>query len=302
MALSSKEADIAMLLAAQCHLGTKNLHPACERYVHSRRSDGIHVINVAKTWDKLQLAARIIVAIENPADIAVLSSRPFGQRAALKFAHYTGAKALAGRHTPGTFTNQIQKHFEEPRLLLLTDPRTDHQPIRESAYMNIPTIAFADTDSPLTHVDVAIPANNKGKHSIGVLYYVLARMVLQMRGTVSRGGGNAAWEVPVDLFFYRDPEEVADKEEEAQAADETAEALYGAQGLPAPGGAGIADDAGWDESAPFAAEGGPAPAGEEWGAAAPGAAGAGGEWEAAAAAPAAPAIEYAAPAQFGAQY
>lgn len=29
----------------------------------------------------------------------------------------------AGRHTPGTFTNQIQKHFEEPRLLLLTDPR-----------------------------------------------------------------------------------------------------------------------------------------------------------------------------------
>ena len=98
--------------------------------------------------------------------------------------------------------------------------------------MNIPTIAFADTDSPLTHVDVAIPANNKGKHSIGVLYYVLARMVLQMRGTVSRGGGNAAWEVPVDLFFYRDPEEVADKEEEAQAAGETAEALYGAQGLP----------------------------------------------------------------------
>ena len=103
MALSSKEADIAMLLAAQCHLGTKNLHPACERYVHSRRSDGIHVINVAKTWDKLQLAARIIVAIENPADIAVLSSRPFGQRAALKFAHYTGAKALAGRHTPGEY-------------------------------------------------------------------------------------------------------------------------------------------------------------------------------------------------------
>ena len=95
------------LLAAQCHLGTKNLHPACERYVHSRRSDGIHVINVAKTWEKLQLAARIIVAIENPADIAVLSSRPFGQRAALKFAHYTGAKALAGRHTPGTLINRV---------------------------------------------------------------------------------------------------------------------------------------------------------------------------------------------------
>ena len=115
MSLSSKEADIAMLLAAQCHLGTKNLHPACERYVHSRRSDGIHVINVAKTWDKLQLAARIIVAIENPADIAVLSSRPFGQRAALKFAHYTGAKALAGRHTPGTLIELVELFVEGGR-------------------------------------------------------------------------------------------------------------------------------------------------------------------------------------------
>ena len=91
---------------------------------------GIFIINVGKTWEKLELAARVIVSIENPQDIIVQSARPYGQRAVLKFAQYTGAQAIAGRHTPGTFTNQLQTTFCEPRLLILTDPRTDHQ-VRE---------------------------------------------------------------------------------------------------------------------------------------------------------------------------
>ncbi|CAN8287806.1 unnamed protein product [Cochlearia groenlandica] len=87
---------------------------------------GIYIFNLGKTWEKLQMAGRIIVAIENPQDIIVQSARPYGQRAVLKFAQYTGANAIAGRHTPGTFTNQMQTSFSEPRLLILTDPRTDH--------------------------------------------------------------------------------------------------------------------------------------------------------------------------------
>jgi ribosomal protein S2 len=48
----------------------------------------------------------------------------------LKFGQYTGANYMAGRYTPGTFTNQIEKAFQEPRLLIITDPRTDSQ-VRE---------------------------------------------------------------------------------------------------------------------------------------------------------------------------
>lgn len=69
---------------------------------------GLNIFNLNKTWEKLLLAARAIVAVEHPSEIFVISSRPYGQRAVLKFAAYTGATPIAGRFTPGAFTNQIQ--------------------------------------------------------------------------------------------------------------------------------------------------------------------------------------------------
>ncbi len=136
--------------------------------------------------------------------------------------------------------------------------------------MGIPVIAFCDSDSPLRYVDIAIPANNKGRYSIGLLYWLLSREVLRLRGTLAR---EERWDVAVDLFFYREPEELKALEEGAKESaaaegntyEETPAYEEGAAGTfeaPAAGFGGA--EGGWDAGA---AEGG------QWSAGA-----AGGQW------------------------
>lgn len=204
-----KEEDAMKLLATSAHIGTSNVDFQMEAYVYKRRYDGVHVINLRKTWEKLLLAARAIAAIENPADVCVVSARPYAQRALLKYAAHTGATPIFGRFTPGCMTNQIQKTFKEPRLIVVSDPRVDHQAVTEASYVNVPVISFCNTDSPLKLVDIAIPCNNKGEQSIGLLWWLLAREVLTLRGKISRSTGFVLDEKEImpDLYFYRDPQE-----------------------------------------------------------------------------------------------
>lgn len=206
------------LLVCESHVGTKTLDYQMENYIWKRRADGVHIINIRKLWEKLLFAARAIAAIENPADVVVVSALGVAQRAILKFASHTGATPIVGRFTPGSLTNQIQKNFKEPRLLVVSDPRIDHQALTEASYVNVPVIAFCNTDSPLKFIDIAIPCNLKNKYSIGLVWWLLAREVMLLRGKISRQTGFVVdgKVVMPDLYFHRDPQE-AEKEEPAES-------------------------------------------------------------------------------------
>jgi len=263
--LNIREDDVKKMIACGVHLGHQNMDASMARYVFKRNENGVHIIDIRKTWEKLQLAARAIVTVchENPKDVCAValstqSSIPYAQRAVLKLGQYLGCRTIAGRFTPGTFTNQQQSPYFEPRLLIAADTFKDHQPIVEASYVNMPVIAFCNTNSSLRGIDITIPCNTSGKNSIALMFWMLAREVLRLQNLVSR---EKEWEVMVDMFVYRDPEEAEKQQARATEGEtgqgETSGAAQGegtqADWNAATGGGGDADaDAGqsnWGDDA-----------------------------------------------------
>jgi len=211
------------MVACRVQLGSENMDSTMERYVYGRNKYGIHIIDLRKTIEKIQLAARVIVAMENTQDVVAVSlspqnskGQPIAQRAVLKFSQYLQARHIAGRFTPGTFTNQSQKHFIEPRLLIVADPFKDYQPVLEASYVNVPVIAMCNTDSHLRNIDIAIPCNTNSKYAVGLVWWLLSREVLRLNGSISR---DEDWDVMPDMFIYRDAEDI--EKEEAKAQEDT---------------------------------------------------------------------------------
>ncbi|MEM0006501.1 MAG: 30S ribosomal protein S2, partial [Ignisphaera sp.] len=92
------------------------------------------------------------------------------------------AKPVVGRFVPGTLTNPKLEWYYEPEVIVLTDPRIDSQPLEEALKVGIPIVAFVSTDNRLEGIDLAIPGNNKGRKSLALLYWTLARQILRERG------------------------------------------------------------------------------------------------------------------------
>jgi len=219
--ITRKQEDFLRLLGSNAHFGTLNLNYEMNRYVDHKNAEGVHIINLEQTWQKIKLAARVVASVDRPEEVIVVCARPYGQRAVIKYAKYTGATATSSsRWTPGTLTNQNTKQFKEPKLLIVVDPKSDQQAVIEASYVNIPCIALCDTDSPLSYIDVAIPCNNRNTESISMIFWLLAREVLILRGEL---GKTEEWDVMVDLFFYKKIEDVEEQAiEDKEGGDKAA--------------------------------------------------------------------------------
>jgi len=171
-------------LAAGLHIGTQQKTKDMEKYIYRVRADGLHVLDVKSSNDKIIVAAKLLSKYD-PDDVLVVSTRQYGQAPVKKFGELTGTKTIPGRFIPGTLTNPNYSKFIEPKILVVTDPRSDSQAVIEARQNGIPVVALCDTENLLSNVDVAIPVNNKGRKAIALVYWLLARQVLRNRGVLS---------------------------------------------------------------------------------------------------------------------
>jgi small subunit ribosomal protein SAe len=65
------------MIAAGCHVGTENCSDLMINYIYKRNKEGVHIINLGRTWEKLMIGARMIAAINNPKDVLIVSSREY---------------------------------------------------------------------------------------------------------------------------------------------------------------------------------------------------------------------------------
>merc|ERR1712088_498431 len=107
--LGPSESDIRMMIAGKVHLGDPNADHRMSQCVHGRNQAQNHIFNLGKTWEKMLLAARAIASVENPLDVAVISGKPQGQRAILKFASNTGATPV-GDHARSILLPRARGH------------------------------------------------------------------------------------------------------------------------------------------------------------------------------------------------
>jgi len=167
------------------HIGTKYKTKYMEPFIYKVRSDGLAVLNVQKINDRISIASKFLSQYE-PDDILVVCRRENGQRAAKMFGKATGIQVLAGRYPPGILTNPNLDSFTEKKLMIVVDPWPDKNALNDASRVGIPVIALCDTNNESNDVDLVVPCNNKGKKSLGLFFWIIAREYLNSKGLVKK--------------------------------------------------------------------------------------------------------------------
>lgn len=173
-------------LKSGIHIGTKFKTRYMDSFIYKTRPDGLSVLNLQKIDERIKMAANLLAQFA-PEDILVTSRRENGWKAVKAFGKYTGAKVFAGRYPPGILTNPKLDRYMEVKVALVTDSWPDRNVIKDAIQIGIPVIALCDTNNQSNQIDLVVPCNNKGKKSLGLFFYILAKEYLRLRDKLKEG-------------------------------------------------------------------------------------------------------------------
>ncbi|MFH1785928.1 MAG: 30S ribosomal protein S2 [Candidatus Micrarchaeota archaeon] len=201
-----------IFLEAGVHIGTKIRTSDMRDYIFKRRDDGLYILDLRKSAERLVSAAKILARYK-PEEVCIVASRVYSSNPASKFAELTGVNLVKGRFVPGTMTNMNVEKFMEPKIVMVCDPKGEHEALIESAKNGVPVIALCDTDNETKFIDHIIPINNKGKRSLALIFYILSRELMMAQGKIK-----SYEEFTYDLNYFEqisveeDPKEEQPKE------------------------------------------------------------------------------------------
>ena len=186
-------------LKSGIHIGTKFKTRYMERFIYKTRPDGLSVLNLQRIDERIKVAVQFLSQFA-PDDILIISRRENGWKPLRKLNEMTGINVVAGRYPPGMLTNPALEIYRESKVVMVTDAWPDRNAILDANQVGVPVIALCDTNNQSNNIDLVIPCNNKGRKSLGLLFYIIAREYLKATGKISK-----------DAEFKATPEDFTDE-------------------------------------------------------------------------------------------
>lgn len=167
-------------LKSSIHLGTRVITPDMRLYVYRRRADGLAVFNTALLDDKIREGAEYLSKF-SPEEILIVCKREAGWKAVNKFSEITGIRAFTKKYPAGVLTNTNLENFIEANLVFICDPWLDKNALQDANRIKIPVLSICDTNNFSQGISKIIPGNNKSAKSLGMIFYLLTKLYVEMR-------------------------------------------------------------------------------------------------------------------------